>query len=492
MNDTTPIENIVDELGPRFTRLSDEIWDAPELRWQEFGSVEKQIEAAEEFGFRVERAAAGIPTAFWAEKGEGGPLIAILGEFDALAGLSQASGVATAEPNPETANTSGQGCGHNLLGSGSLLAAVAAARHLEENGLPGRVRYYGCPAEEAAAGKTYMVKGGAFDGIDAAVSWHPGPAMTTGQYLSLAYTQVYFRFNGVASHAGAAPHLGRSALDAVELLNVGVNFLREHIADSSRVHYAITDAGGVSPNVVQAHAEVYYIVRAVNIAQMRDLYERVVNIAEGAALMTGTTLEVEFDGACAELLPNTALEQALHANVESIGGVPFDAADQATAASYVAGFDATEVAGMRRMLRVGGDEFLFSGVSPLRSPESRIQMTGSTDVGDVSWIAPTVQIGGGTHAIGTAPHSWQMVGQGKLPAAHKGMIHAAKAMAATVVDIASDASLLEAAKAEFDAVIAATPYDCPIPDGILAPPLRPGNDAFVESLEAELAALSND
>lgn len=479
MKDTSAIEKIVEEFGPRFTRLSDEIWDDPQLRWQEHGSVQKQIAAAEEYGFRIERDVAGIPTAFWAEKGHGGPVIAFLGEFDALAGLSQESGATRPSPNPETDNTSGHGCGHNLLGGGSLLAAAAAAQYLEDNGLPGRVRYYGCPAEEAAAGKTFMVKGGAFEGIDAAVSWHPASVMSTRQILSLAYTQVYFRFTGVASHAGAAPHLGRSALDAVELLNVGVNFLREHMPDAARIHYAITDAGGASPNVVQAHASAYYIVRAVDVAQMRELYDRVVKIAQGAALMTETTLEIDFDGACAELLPNVVLEKALHANVEAIGGIPFDAADQQAAAAYTAGFPAREVEGMRHILGVPGDEALFSGVAPLGSPHARFQMTGSTDVGDVSWIAPTVQIMGGTHAAGTPPHTWQMVAQGKLPHAHKGMLHAAKAMAATAVDLVVDPALLAAAQEEFHEVIARTPYDCPIPDGIVAPPLRAGNEAFV-------------
>ena len=477
MKDTSPIEQIVEEIGSTFTQLSDEIWDAPELRWIEHESVEKQIAVAEQFGFRVERSLTGIPTAFSAEKGEGGPIIAVLGEFDALAGMSQADGVAEVQPNPETSNTSGHACGHNLFGAGSLLAAVAAARHLEEQGLPGRVRYYGCPAEEAAAGKSFLVQRGAFEDVDAAVSWHPGSAMRTSQGLSLAYTQVYFRYRGIASHAGAAPHLGRSALDAVELLNVGVNFLREHMPDNARVHYAITDAGGVSPNVVQAYAEVYYIVRAVNVAQMRELYDRVVNIAEGAALMTETTLEIEFDGASSELLPNATLEAALHANVQSIGGVPFDAADQATAAKFVASMVPAEVVRARQRLGVDQSQSLFAGISPLVNPASRNQSTGSTDVGDVSWSVPTVQISGGTHAIGTPPHSWLMVAQGKLPAAHKGMLHAAKAMASTVVDIAADADLLAAAKSEFADIMAVTPYDCPIPDGILPPPMREGNVA---------------
>lgn len=197
MKDTTPISEIVAQVGSRFIQLSDEIWANPQLRWQEHASVEKQIEVAVEFGFHIERNVAGIPTAFSAEKGESGPLIAILGEFDALAGLSQEAGATEPLPNSDTDNPNGHGCGHNLLGSGSLLAAVAAARYLEVNALPGRVRYYGCPAEEAAAGKTFMVKGGAFEGIDAAVSWHPGSVMSTRQVLSLAYTQVHFRFTGL-------------------------------------------------------------------------------------------------------------------------------------------------------------------------------------------------------------------------------------------------------------------------------------------------------
>ncbi|WP_092964937.1 amidohydrolase [Agromyces sp. CF514] len=479
MQDTTPIERIVESYGPRFTRLSDEIWDDPQLRWQEYGSMAKQIEAAEEHGFRIEREAGGIPTAFFAEKGEGGPVIAFLGEYDALAGLSQASGVASPTPNPETANTNGAGCGHNLLGSGSLLAAAAAAAYLEQQGLPGRVRYYGCPAEEAAAGKTFMVQGGAFEGVDGAVSWHPAPVMTATQILTLAYAQVSFRYTGVAAHAGADPAHGRSALDAVELLNVGVNFLREHMPDTARVHYAITDAGGDSPNVVQAHASAYYVVRANTVGEMRELYERVVKIAQGAALMTETTLEIDFDGACAEILPNVTLERALQANVESIGGVPFDDADRELAAAFTATVPEREVVGMRRFLGLPAGAVLHDGVLPLGNPNQRQQMTGSTDVGDVSWTVPTVQITGATAAIGTPAHSWQMVAQGKLPAAHKGMLHAAKAMAATAIDLFTDPELLAAARAEFDGIIAETPYDCPIPEGVVAPPLRAGNEAHV-------------
>ncbi|WP_435526238.1 amidohydrolase [Microbacterium elymi] len=366
-------------------------------------------------------------------------------------------------------------CGHNLLGAGSLLAAVALARHLAATGQPGTVRYYGCPAEEGAAGKTFMVAGGAFDGVDAAVSWHPMDAMTTTQWNTLAYTQAYFRFRGVASHAGGMPQHGRSALDAAELMNVGVNFLREHMDDSDRIHYAFTDGGGPSANVVQPTAALYYIVRSRTVVSMRTLYERVKKVAEGAAMMTETEVEIEFDGACAEMLPNRVLEEALHANVVELGPVPFDEADQEYGRLIAEGLpDGAAAAGQLRIGQPVDGHPYFDGIPALVDPDRRALMTGSTDVSDVSWIAPTVQITGGTHVVGTPAHSWQFVTQAKSPAAHKGMIHSATAMAATALDLITHPDLLQAARAEFEGVIAQTPYDCPIPEGVVAPPLRAG------------------
>ncbi len=479
MSSASDITPLVDELAARFTRLSDDIWDEPELRWEEHESVRKQIEAAEEFGGRITRAVGGVPTAFMAEWGSGSPVIAFLGEYDALASLSQKADSTVREPDPGNTSGNGAGCGHNLLGSGSLLAAVAVAKQLAASGASGTVRYYGCPAEEAAAGKTYMVAGGAFDGVDAAVSWHPGDALSTDQWLSLAYTQAYFRFTGLAAHAGGMPHLGRSALDAAELMNVGVNFLREHMEDSERIHYAFTDAGGVSANVVQPSAALYYIVRSPTVAKMRTLYERVVQIAHGAALMTGTTVEIEFDGACAELLPNRVLEERLHAIVTEIGGVPFDEADQEYGRRMAVTLPDGAAAAVRRKIGMAADDerSLFDGIPALVDPAHRFQMTGSTDVGDVSWIVPTVQIMGGNAAVGTPAHSWQLVAQGKSTVAHKGMIHAAKAIGATALDLFTDPELLDAARREFDAAIAVTPYDKPIPEGTIPPSLRPGYHA---------------
>jgi aminobenzoyl-glutamate utilization protein B len=470
------IARAVDDRARGFIELADQIWDNPELRWQEFDSVAAQKDMADGAGFRIRESVAGIPTAFSAEYGSGGPLIAFLGEYDSLAGLSQESGVARLQPDPANTSGNGQGCGHHLLGTASLLAAVAVARYLDHLGLPGRVRYYGCPAEEAAAGKTFMVKGGAFAGVDAAVSWHPASVTGVTRSNSLAYCQAYFGFAGVPAHAGVSPHLGRSALDAGELMNIGVNFLREHMPPDCRIHYAFVDAGGPSPNVVQSSARLYYIVRAPNVPDMRSLYERVVKVAQGAALMTETALDIGFDGGCSELLGNDTLEQAMSEEFARLGPVPFDDEDRARAEPFLETIGAAEVARTRKMAHVppGNTGSLHDGVVPFEPGAGRLTMGGSTDVGDVSWVVPTVQCNTAVAALGTPAHSWQMTGQGKLPAAHKGMLHAAKVMGATAARMLADAGLLGAARAEFGARLADRPYDCPIPDGVTAPPLRPG------------------
>ncbi|MFJ2620415.1 amidohydrolase [Glutamicibacter sp. NPDC087344] len=465
---------IVNHHLPVFTELSDAIWDNPQLRWEEFDAVERQIALAEQHGFEIKRELGGIPTAFSAEYGTDGPLIAVLGEYDSLAGLSQASGSTTQTPDPGNTSGNGHGCAHHLLGAGSLLAAISIAEYLQTSGTPGRVRYYGCPSEEAGSGKAYMVKAGVFDDVDAAVTWHPIANTSTRQWLSLANINPVFHFRGVAAHAGGAPHMGRSALDAVELLNVGVNFLREHMLDSSRIHYAITDTGGESPNVVQSQSSVYYLVRARTVREMQELYERVLKVARGAALMTETELTVEIQGATAELLPNEVLEQAIHEITELVGPVPFDEADQATAQEFLAQYPESEVAAVRQ--RYGIDRFdskaLHDSIPALNPSMPRHQETGSTDVGDVSWVTPTVQIFSASMAIATQAHSWQWVAQGKLPAAHKGMAHAAKVMASMVVDLFTNEELLETAIAEHRKATALTPFISPIPDGVVAPPLR--------------------
>ncbi len=473
-NDPVPLARIVAAVEAKaaaYADLSDRIWATPELRFAEHASVEAQIARMEAEGFRVTRAVAGLPTAFVAEAGEGGPTIAFLGEFDALAGLSQEAGVA--EPRTATPGANGHGCGHNLLGAGAMLAAVAARDVLAAGGLPGRIRYYGCPGEEGGSGKTFMARAGAFDGVDAAVTWHPGGVNGVMSVRTLANYQVHFRFRGRAAHAAGSPHLGRSALDAVELMNVGVNYLREHVPQDSCIHYAITDSGGLSPNVVQARAEVLYLIRAPRAAEARALLERVRACAEGAAIMTGTSWSMEVDKACSETLPNTVLESAMHRHFAGIGAPAYDEADRAFATAIRASLTAEDIASGVASYGVDpalGAMPLHEGVTPFDG--TSIVQYGSTDVGDVSQIVLTVQAWGGCWAVGTPFHTWQAVAQGKSPAAHKGMATAATVMAATALEALSDPDLLARAGAELASRLGAAPYVNPIPAEVVPPPLR--------------------
>src|SRR6185369_2680435 len=266
MDNSEQIWRIVDDKKDAFEALSDRIWGMPELQYLEHRSVAEHIKELEREGFRITRNVAGIPTAVMGEAGEGGPVIAILGEYDALPGLGQESGVAEAKPLPGDGH--GHGCGHNLLGAASMLAATAVKDYLAAHGIKGRVRYYGCPAEEGGAAKGFMARAGTFSDVDVAISWHPSSFSGVNEAVSLANTRIDFTFHGRASHAAAAPHLGRSALDAVELMNVGVNYMREHMPSDARVHYALLDAGGIAPNVVQARAKVRYLIRARELPEL--------------------------------------------------------------------------------------------------------------------------------------------------------------------------------------------------------------------------------
>jgi aminobenzoyl-glutamate utilization protein B len=470
MKNTEQIWDLVDAKREDFIALSDRIWGMPEIAYTEYKSVAEHTAMLKAQGFAVTENYCGIPTAVMGEAGEGGPVIAILGEYDALPGLSQEANVAEHRPLP--GNGHGHGCGHNMLGSAALLAATALKDYLAATGQPGRVRYYGCPAEEGGAAKAFMVREGAFADVDIAITWHPAAMTKVDEALSLANTRIDFTFTGRASHAAAAPHLGRSALDAVELMNVGVNYLREHVPADSRIHYALTDAGGIAPNVVQAKATVRYAIRSRDVVGMRALNERVKKVAQGAALMTETQVEIKVLSAVSNLLGNTPLEEAMYSNLQRLGPVPFDDADRGFAAKIQATLSGEDIensyarAGVPR----DGDKPLCDLVVPL---EVRGEpMIGSTDVGDVSWVVPTVQARVATHAIGTPGHSWQITAQGKAGAAHKGLIYAAKAMAGTAVDTLADPALIERCKADLARRTARTPYICPIPPEV-TPPLQP-------------------
>ena len=286
MRNAEPIWERVEGRRAPFVAFADRVFDAPELLYQEHRAAAEHEAMMRAEGFRVETGVAGIPTAVMGEAGEGGPVIAILGEYDALPGLSQEAGVA--EPRPVEPGGAGHGCGHNLLGAAALLAASALKDWLAEAGIEARVRYYGCPAEEGGAAKAFMVRDGLFADVDAAITWHPASWTGVDDARSLANTRIDFAFSGRSAHAAAAPELGRSALDACELMSVGVQYLREHVPDHARLHYAYLDAGGPAPNVVQARAVVRHLIRARDAAELAGLVERVRAVAEGAALMTGT------------------------------------------------------------------------------------------------------------------------------------------------------------------------------------------------------------
>jgi aminobenzoyl-glutamate utilization protein B len=461
MRNTEPAWQLVDAHKAEFEALSDRIWAMPELGYQEHRSATEHVAMLQQQGFRVTTGLAGIPTAVMGEAGDEGPVIAILGEFDALPGLSQKAGVA--QHDPLTAGGAGHACGHNLLGAGAMLAATAVKDWLAEQGIKGRVRYYGCPAEENGAGKLFMVRDGAFSDVDIAISWHPAPFAAVNPAISLANLEVDFTFTGRASHAAAAPHLGRSALDAVELMNVGVNYMREHMPSDARIHYATLDAGGVAPNVVQARAKVRYLIRARELAELRGLVARVKNIADGAALMTETRVTSQAVSGMSNLLGNAPLEQAMYDNLMRLGPPQFDAEDREFAEQIRATLRPDDIAGAHTRFGIPADMKtpLCDRIIPLGANGGGTGI-GSTDVGDVSWVVPTVQMRGATYAIGTPGHSWQLTAQGQSPLAKKGMVHAAKVMAATAMDAIRDPALLARAKADLAARTKDNPYICPL------------------------------
>lgn len=465
MQNSEPVWRHVDEKAGPAIELSDRVWGMPELAYNEHRSAAEHTAYLKAEGFRVTEQLAGIPTAMMGEAGDEGPVIAILGEFDALPGLSNEAGVTEHTPVPGDGN--GHACGHNLLGAASLLAATAVKDYLAANGIKGRVRYYGCPAEEGGAAKGFMARAGLFDDVDIAISWHPSAFAGVNEPMSLANTRIDFTFHGRASHAAAAPHLGRSALDAVELMSVGVNYLREHVPQESRIHYAYLDAGGVAPNVVQAKAKVRYLIRAADVENLNRLVARVRKVADGAALMTETRVETQVVSAVSNLLGNTPLERLMQDSLDRLGPPPFDAEDMARAAEFQKTLSEEDIQSAYKKVGLPRTESpLADRIVPLDS--IRAPMMGSTDVGDVSWKVPTVQARGATHAIGTALHSWQATAQGKLPHAHKGMVHVAKVMAGTAVDALKRPEIIAAAKAEHHAKTGGV-YHCPLPEDAVPP-----------------------
>ncbi|EON72102.1 M20 family metallopeptidase [Lysinibacillus sphaericus] len=463
------ISTLVEAKREAGIQLSDAIWAVPELHFHEEKSVQYMKEALEKEGFETEIGIANLDTALVATFGTGKPVIAFLGEYDALPGLSQRGGTTQHEPLEVGGN--GHGCGHNLLGTGAFAAAVAVKDYLEENNQSATIRFYGCPAEENGSGKAYMAQAGIFDDVDIAISWHPGTFSTVMTCSSLANYAATFKFTGKSAHAAAAPHLGRSALDAVELMNVGVNYLREHIIPEARLHYAVTNTGGTSPNVVQQYAEVTYLVRAPKKHQVQEIYKRVENIAKGATLMTETSVEVVFEGAAANLIPNKTLYDIMYKQMLEIGMPTYTTEDDKHAAAIFKTFSpevqATALVGLNKMDAIQLKDKVIADSIPSILPE--FIMGGSTDVGDVSWNVPTVQCTTTCMALGTPLHTWQVVSQGVMPIAHKGMLQAAKTMACTAITLIDNPALIKEATKEWQERLDGEPYVSLIPQDATPP-----------------------
>ena len=406
------------------------IWGFAEVGYKETKSSALLQKTLKDNGFTVQTGVADIPTAFVATYGSGKPVIGILAEFDALPGLAQQ---ATTAKTPIAGQDAGHGCGHNLFGTASVATGIELKKLLKEGKLKGTIKVYGCPAEEGGSGKVYMVRAGLFDGVDAVVHWHPSNQNRSMMASYIANTSAKFRFHGVASHAAASPERGRSALDGVEAMDHMVNMMREHVPQETRIHYVIT-GGGKAPNVVPDFAEVYYYVRHPNRDQVKDVFARVVKAAEGAALGTGTTMDYEIIGGTHELLLNETLARALQVNLDQVGGVTYTPQEMAIGKQLQAsfGYPAPPVENAATIQPFG----LSDG-------------GGSSDVGDVSYVVPTVGLTAATWIPGTPAHSWQAVACSGQEIGTKGMMVAAKTMTLTAIDLFSDEALLIKAKAEF-------------------------------------------
>ena len=463
---------VIEDYERRFVEVSDLVWEFAELGLVEFKSSSLLADELEKHGFRVKRGIAGMPTAFVAEWGSGKPVIGIMGEYDALPGLSQKP-VPWKEPLVEGAP--GHGCGHNIHGVSGLAAAIAVRYAMEKFGIPGTIRFYGCPAEENFSGKVYMVRDGYFNDVDAVISHHPSTMNGATLMSSLANNSVKFHFYGRASHAGGSPEAGRSALDAVELMNVGVNYMREHIIQDARIHYII-EKGGDQPNIVPPYARSWYLIRAPEREQVEEIYNWILDIAKGAALMTQTQYKVEFIKGVYNKIPNRTIAETIVKNMRLIGLPKYSDEDIKFAQEIAKTIPMeTKINQLRNSKRPGWEKLidkLMDDEIPDPWGEGEVSH-GSTDVADVSWQAPTVEFSTATWVLGTPGHSWQNVAQCRVGLGHKSLIFAAKTMAATVLDLLMNKELLERAKEEHKNRLRGRVYKSPLP-----PDHKPPLDAW--------------
>ena len=449
------IFQLVDQHAAHFSATSKTIWDYAELGYHEQKSSALLQQDLKQAGFEIQTGVANEPTAFIASYGQGAPIIGIMGEFDALPGLSQA---AKPDRNPIADGAPGHGCGHNLLGSGAALAAVALKEYMERSHVTGTLRYYGTPAEEGGDGKVYMIQAGLFKDVDVVLHWHPSNENVVANGGALSLNSARFLFHGIAAHAALAPERGRSALDAVMLMGNGIEFLREHVPSNTRIHYVITK-GGEAPNIVPATAELYLLARNPSLEVLGGIWERILKIAQGAALMTETTVEVKDIGGDANLLPNDTLAKLEQRNLEEVGGFRYTPEEKHFAEE------------LQKSLPAGGAGDLDSttAIVPLHRPDPNAPAA-STDAGDVSWNVPTIGFGTATFVPGVVAHTWQAAACAGMSIGQRGMVAAAKVLAVTGADLFTNPQLVLQAKSDFQHETKGRTYKSVIPAG-QKPPL---------------------
>jgi aminobenzoyl-glutamate utilization protein B len=455
----TVAEKYIEQKADELKELSLKIWEHPEVAYEEVQASKWTADYLEANGFEVEREYAGVPTAIKASWGKGKPVIGLLGEYDALPGMSQK---VKADKDPIKKGAPGQACGHNMLGVAHVGAALGIKKELEENNLEGTVIFYGCPAEEVLTGKVFMARNGAFRELDLSLAFHPGTEnrLTTGRMVAM--NSVKFHFHGVTAHAGGDPHNGRSALDGVELLNVSANYLREHVTDDVRIHYSITN-GGPAPNIVPDYASVWYFVRALTRETVDDTYNRLVKAAKGAAMATETEVEIEFLGGCYNTLQNKELVNLVHDTMKDTELPSYT--DEELEFAQKMNLTSPKYKQMLAEGKAKEDIPIANYISPIAENNG----FGSTDVGDVQHIAPGVMFTTATHNIAAPGHSWQITASSGSSYGQKGMLYASKVMAKAAMKAIKDPSIIEKAKEEFNEVMGNKEYECPIPKDVPIP-----------------------
>ena len=448
------IETEAEELKAFMFEIHRKIWEYAEISDGEFESSELLCQVLEEEGFSVRKNVCGRTTAFIAEFGDGHPAVGFLGEYDALPGLSQEAGYPFKRPVEGAA--CGHGCGHSALGVASLIAAFTAKRYLEKTGGQGKVIYYGCCAEEGEGVKPLMARDGGFDDTDCVFAWHPASVNGVTNTEMIAVKTVHVTFNGTTSHAGAAPHLGRSALDACELMNVGVNYLREHVIQEARLQYAYLDTGGTAPNVVQDHAKLIYGVRAPRIYQAEEILKRVIQCAEGAALMTGTRVGIEPRMGYSDVFQNFVAARILSDAAQEIGAPGWTEEDYQLAKAFTGQYNSVQKSEMESLIgrRYGTERLKEVEERPLDTKmdafdeKQHFMIYGCSDVGDVGYVTPTASLSVATGALGTPGHSWFMTGMTGSSIGEKGLLCAGKIMGLAAVKVFKDPGLLKGAQEE--------------------------------------------